>query len=357
MFNPPNLSCDYLYGAHPKVMDALSRSNFDAQTGYGADIYTIQLKERIAELCDIHHPFDVRVIAGGTQTNMVALDMLLKPYQGVIAADSGHIATHEAGAIEASGHKVLNIGCVDKIDPEKLARYMELSVADANAEHMVQAGAVYISQPTEMGSLYSAAELARLREICDTYELAFYVDGARLAYALGASDNDVTWETLGKYADAFYIGGTKCGTLFGEALVINNEKYIDHVLTQIKRRGALLAKGKVGAVQMLELLKKSRHAQTLYQEIGRYASFSALKLGESLEDAGFALYRPVQTNQILVRLREDQYEDFNRIVRSAFFDREENGDIVVRIAIDWATRDEMLIAIKEQLKLYKEEHS
>lgn len=208
---------DYMEGAHPAIMKKLMETNLEKTVGYGQDPYTEDAKEKIRKACNAPEA-EVFLLVGGTQTNATVIDALLKSYQGVVAADTGHIATHESGAIEFGGHKVLTVPQKDgKISAQQIEKLVKDFYDDANYEHMVMPGMVYISQPTEYGTLYSREELAALSKVCRENHLPLYVDGARLAYALASPENDVTLTDLAELSDVFYIGGTKCGALFGEA--------------------------------------------------------------------------------------------------------------------------------------------
>ena len=245
---------DYMEGAHPEILRRLAETNMEKTPGYGTDSYCESARKKILEACGCPEG-EVYFLSGGTQTTMTVIASLLKPDQGVVAADTGHISVHEAGAIEASGHKVLTVpGVQGKLMPENLADFMEKYYGDENHEHMVWPGMVYISHPTEYGTLYTAAELKALRELCDTYHMPLFLDGARLGYGLMAEETDVTLKVIAEYCDAFYIGGTKVGALFGEAVVLPKKDRIPHFFTMIKQRGALMAKGRILGIQFDTLI-------------------------------------------------------------------------------------------------------
>lgn len=240
---------DYMEGAHPLILEAFVRTNMEKTAGYGTDEYCASAREKILAACGLTSG-EVHFLVGGTQTNATVIKALLRPYEGVIAATTGHIALHEAGAIEASGHKVLTIPALDgKISAEAVDEYIKAFRADEAWDHMVWPGMVYISQPTEYGTLYTLAELEALSAVCRKWEIPLFVDGARLGYALASPATDVTLKDLARLCDVFYIGGTKCGAMFGEAVVIPRKGLIPHFFTTIKQQGALLAKGRMLGVQ------------------------------------------------------------------------------------------------------------
>ena len=236
-----NFANDYLQGAHPNILKRMMETNQVEMTGYGTDPITMSAIERIREACDCPQA-EVRFLMGGTQTNQIMIDSLLQSYQGVIAAKTGHVSVHEAGAVEFGGHKVLELDTADgKLTAQQIKETIEDYWADGNHEHMVMPGMVYISQPTELGTLYSKEELEAIAQVCRKHDVKLFVDGARLAYTLACPENDVTLADLAQLCDAFYIGGTKCGAMFGEAVVIPNPRLLPHMTTIIKQHGALLA--------------------------------------------------------------------------------------------------------------------
>ena len=271
------------------------------------------------------------------------------PYEGVVAADTGHIAVHEAGAIEAGGHKVLSLaGAAGKISDEMLKRYLLDFYADENRAHTVQPGMVYISQPTECGTLYSKKELSKIAAVCREYALALYIDGTRLAYALSSPENDVTLSDLASLSDAFYIGGTKCGALFGEALVIPDKNRLPHFITTIKQHGTLLAKGRLLGVQFETLFEDS-----LYFRIGDNAIRAADKIRSFLNAQGFRQYFASPTNRIFIVLKNEEYARLSEKIDLSFWEKADEAHSVVRIATSWATTDEQV----ERLLKVLSEHS
>ena len=234
---------DYSEGTHEEILRRLEEVNKEGITGYGNDSYCESAKEKIRQACKCPEA-DIYFLVGGTQTNQTVIDSVLQSYEGVIAAETGHVASHEAGAIEASGHKVLTLPQLEgKIQPKDVADYLNQFYSDGNHEHMVFPGMVYISHPTEYGTLYTRGELAELSDICQQYHIPLYLDGARLGYGLAVEDTDVIMEDIAEYCDIFYIGGTKVGAFCGEAVVFTKENAPRHFVTLIKQHGALLAKG------------------------------------------------------------------------------------------------------------------
>lgn len=331
----PSFVSDYMEGAHPLILGRLAETNLVKTPGYGADEFTASAAAKIRKACGTPEA-DVFFLAGGTQTNTVMIAAMLRPWQGVMSAGSGHISVHEAGAVEASGHKVLTLEHEDgKISARAVRECMEGWLQDGNRDHMVMPGMVYISQPTEYGTLYSLRELRELSEACRGYGIPLYLDGARLAYALACPENDVTLKDLGALCDAFYIGGTKCGTLFGEAAVVPKHGFIPHLFTQIKQRGALLAKGRIAGLQFDTLF-----TDDLYLRIGEPAIRAAEKIRKALREKGYETAFPNPTNQIFILLDEGQAEEIGRKADLGFMERTGDGRMLMRIATSWATREE-----------------
>lgn len=341
-------SSDYMEGCHPAVLTSLIRTNLEHTSGYGTDEYTASAKEkiRLAAACP---DADVFFLVGGTQTNSTVIRCLLRLWQGVIAADTGHIATHEAGAIEAGGHKVLTLPhSLGKIRAEAVDRYVTDFLADGNHAHMVAPGMVYISQPTEFGTLYSLKELTAISDVCRRHGLFLYVDGARLAYALASPMNDVTLADLARLTDVFYIGGTKCGAMFGEAVVIPDPSLLPHFFTLIKQCGALLAKGRLLGVQFDTLFTDG-----LYEKIGSDAVGYAARIQDAVKACGWPLYLDSPTNQIFPVLADDELCALEREVDVSFWEKADEGHTVIRIATSWATTEadvEKLIALLKTIR-------
>ncbi len=331
---------DYQQGAHPRILERLAAANMEANAGYGTDAHSKRARELIRAECDASQA-EVHFLVGGTQANAVAIDALLAPWQGVVAADSGHVNIHEAGAIEACGHKVIQLperdGKLDATDVDALATSWE---HDENHDHMVMPGLIYISQPTEYGTLYSLDELTALRAACDAHGMRLYVDGARLAYALAAPSNNVQLADLARLTDAFYIGGTKCGALLGEAMVFPRQGTCPHFFTLMKRRGALLAKGMVAGIQFETLFDGD-----LYQQIGTRAVEQAGRIAQAFQTAGCQLMHPQETNQVFVALDEKRYTQLSARVEMSFWEQLPDGRTVVRLATSWASSDEDVDAL------------
>lgn len=326
---------DYMEGAHPLILEALVRTNMEKTAGYGTDPYCASAREKILAACGVEDG-EVHLLIGGTQTNATVIKALLRPYEGVIAATTGHIALHEAGAIEASGHKVLTIPALDgKISAEAVDEYIKAFRADEAWDHMVWPGMVYVSQPTEYGTLYSKAELEALSEVCHKWEIPLFVDGARLGYALASPSSDVTLRDLARLCDVFYIGGTKCGAMFGEAVVIPRKGLIPHFFTTIKQQGALLAKGRMLGIQFDTLF-----TDDLYINIARQAVSEASRLREAFRAKGYEIYAESPTNQVFVALSAEQEAHLRTLTTFSEWERTADGRLVVRLATSWATKSE-----------------
>ena len=337
-------NCDYMEGAHPNILKRLQETNMDKTVGYGDDPYTESAKARIREACDAPDS-EVMLLVGGTQTNDVVIASFLQPYQGVIAPTNGHIARHEAGAIEHSGHKVLALpGENYKLSAEQIREYCWLYYKDASKDHMVMPGMVYISQPTEYGTLYSLEELTAIRKVCDEYNMALYVDGARLAYALGSPENDVTLKDLARLTDVFYIGGTKCGALFGEAVVVRDPKRVPHMFMIAKQHGAVLAKGRLLGIQYDELFKDD-----LYLKIGQHAINMAMKIKDACKEKGYVFYNDSPTNQQFVIISNEKEKEMSEWLEIEMDDTYDEDHIVMRLCTSWATKEEDVDALIERL--------
>lgn len=338
------LASDYQEGAHPAIMKRLVETNLLSNAGYGTDEFSESARNRIRTACACPNA-SVYFLVGGTQTNATVIDALLAPYQGILAAESGHISVHEAGAIEFGGHKVLALPHhYGKISARQLEEACENWLSDGNRDHMVMPGMVYISQPTEYGTLYSRAELTAISEICRKFNLKLYVDGARLAYALSCPANDVTLPDLARLCSAFYIGGTKCGALFGEAVVLPDPGLIPHFFTIIKQHGALLAKGFVAGLQFDTLF-----TDDLYFHIGDSAIRAADKLREAFTELGYPLAFDSPTNQIFLTVTKEQQDHLDSFAVSSFWEKPDEDHTIIRFATSWATTEEKISQLIEQL--------
>ncbi|ODJ63585.1 threonine aldolase family protein [Brochothrix thermosphacta] len=326
---------DYLEGAHEKVLTRLIETNMIQDSGYGTDSFSQQAKEKIKTA--IQNPdASIRFLVGGTQTNQVVINSVLHQYEGVLAADTGHISTHEAGAIEFSGHKVLELPSVDgKINATDVDNYISTFYADANHQHMVFPGMVYISYPTEYGTLYSHEELESLSHVCKKYDIPLFIDGARLGYGLASKAADVTIADIAKLSDVFYIGGTKIGALCGEAVVFTKNNEPKHFTNLIKQHGALLAKGRLVGIQFLELF-----TDNLYFTISEHAVNMAMKLKTGFIEKGYQLYLDSPTNQQFFVLSNEKIAELQTKVKFACWEKVDDNHQVVRFATSWATTEE-----------------
>lgn len=336
---------DYNKGAHPALLEALVATNDEGASGYGSDKYTASAIEKIRHATACPHA-QVTFLSGGTQTNQLAINSLLASYEGVIAAETGHVATHEAGAIEFSGHKVLTLPQHDgKLVAAEVEEYLSAFYADANHEHMVFPGMVYISHPTEYGTLYSKAELSDLARVCRQYDLPLYLDGARLGYGLAARDTDLDLQAIAELTDVFYIGGTKMGALIGEALVFTKHNQPKHFTAIVKQHGALLAKGRLVGVQFDRLF-----TDQLYIQIGCHAIEMAEQLKEILVEKGYSFYLSSPTNQQFIIVKDEELERFEQLgIVYSFWEKYDDQHTVIRLATSWSTRPEDLQELKNLL--------
>jgi len=335
--------CDYNRGAHPKILEALLRTNMEALPGYGEDRYSASAKEKIKAACGGGDGLDVHFLVGGTQTNKIVISSMLRSYEGVIAADTGHIGTHEAGAIENSGHKVLPLPKSEgKLSADTVENYLRDFYADANHDHAVFPGMVYISHPTEYGTLYTLSELEALSRVCREYRIPLYMDGARLGYGLASSGTDVTLPDVARLCDVFYIGGTKVGALCGEAVVFTKNNAPSHFMTVIKQHGALLAKGRLTGIQFDTLFTDG-----LYMEISRHAVEMADKLRSILRIKGYEFFIETVTNQTFVVLENQKMSELKEKVRFDFWEKKDENHTVVRFATSWSTECEEICELEK----------
>ena len=343
--NKLSFSSDYMEGAHPDILKRLMDTNMEKSAGYGLDEYTESAKEKIREACGAPDA-DVYFLTGGTQANATMIDAMLRSYQGVMAAKSGHISVHEAGAIEFGGHKVLTLPENNgKITAGSVESCINSYKMDENNEHTIMPGMVYISHPTEFGTLYSLDELKALSDVCHKYDIPLYLDGARLAYALACPENDVRLRDIASLCDVFYIGGTKCGALFGEAVVIPKKGFIPHIFTIIKQHGALLAKGRIAGIQFETLFTND-----LYYKIGQNAIDTAGRIKAALAEYGYEFAFNSPTNQIFVRLSREKSEELSEKIEMGFWENIDDSHVIMRIATSWATRQEDVDRLIEILK-------
>jgi len=335
-----NFMNDYNECAHESILEAIVKANREQDLGYGMDASCERARERIlAEFGGARS--SVHFLVGGTQTNLTIIAAAIKPYQGVVAPASGHINVHESGAIEATGHKVLSIPSSDgKISAEAVRQHVAAHYADETAEHMVQPGMVYISQPTEVGTIYHKDELIALYGVCKKYGMPLYVDGARLGCALAAKNADVTLADLARYTSAFSIGGTKMGALFGEALVINDPALNKDFRYLIKQRGGMLAKGRLLGIQFETLFSDG-----LYFKIGEHAVQEAQRLAAGIQARGYELFADSPTNQIFPILPKSLLETISKSFGYAFWQSYDAENDVVRFCTSWATPPEQVDAL------------
>lgn len=333
---------DYSRAAHPAILKSLA-NDAESHPGYGTDEVCARAAERIRQACDAPEAA-VSFLVGGTQTNQVVIDAITPAWAGVVAVESGHPNVHEAGAIEYSGHKVLTIPQHEgKMDAGELDDFCRTFYADDNHEHMVFPGCVYVSQSTEYGTVYSLAELEAIAEVAHRYDMPLFVDGARLGYALTAAESDMTLKDLARVADVFYIGGTKVGALFGEAVVFPKGNVPAHFVTQIKQHGALLAKGWLLGLQFDTLFTDG-----LYLDIARNANRAADRIRETLKTKGYEMAHVSGSNQIFVVLDQPTRARLEAQVRLGFTEKVDETHSLMRICTSWATTDaevDQLIAL------------
>lgn len=331
---------DYIQGAHPAILENLIKTNLIAQTGYGVDCFCEDARAKIRTACG-DETADVFFLVGGTQANATVIDAMLKNYEGVVAAVTGHINGHEAGAVEADGHKVLPLPHhLGKIDADELADLLATFYADDNHDHMIFPGMVYISHPTEYGTLYTKDELTAISELCRQYNMPLFLDGARLGYALTSNGTDLDLPTLASLCDVFYIGGTKCGALCGEAVVFPRHGAPKQFFTTVKQHGALLAKGRLLGVQFDTLFTDG-----LYMEICKNANVQAEKVRKALKEKGYEIFIETVSNQIFIVLENNRLKELSEKVCFGFWEKKDDNHTVVRIATSWATTDEDVAAL------------
>ena len=333
---------DYAEGAHPRVLETLIQSNLIQQNGYGLDDYSesaeIIIKQKIN-----NHKAKVFLVSGGTQANLIVISAFLRPHESVVSAATGHIFTNESGAIEATGHKVNAIETsTGKITPEDIQKILDVH---QNKPHQVKQKMVYISNSTEVGTIYSKKELIDLYQFCQENNLYFFVDGARLGHALTAENNDLTLEDFGKYTDAFYLGGTKNGALIGEAIIINNERLQEEFGFHLKQKGALLAKGRLLGIQFQELLKDD-----LYFDLARHANQQAMKIKEAFKQIGCEFLSETFTNQIFPILNLSQIEKLSVNFDFYVWKKLSEEESAVRLITSWATPNDIIEKFITEIK-------
>ena len=335
-----SFACDYTQGAHEAILRRLIETNMVIQPGYGDDEYTLAAAEKIRAACRCPHA-QIKLLVGGTQTNQVTIASMLRSYDGVISATTGHVNGHEAGAIEYSGHKVIALPHHDgKLCADEVRRYLQVYYADETELHMVRPAMVYISHPTEYGTLYSLSELEALHKVCGDYNIPLYMDGARLGYGLMSYETDVTLPDIARLCDVFYIGGTKVGALCGEALVFTKNNMPDRMLSIIKQHGALAAKGRLLGVQFDTLF-----TDDLYFKISRHAIDMAEQLKCMFREKGYKFFMDSPTNQQFIILENSKMHELEQKVRFSFWEKYDDTHTVVRFATAWSTTQEQMDAL------------
>lgn len=330
-----SLDCDYNNGCHPAILRRLAETNDKKSKTYGYDEWTESAKAKIREACD-DPDAQIRFLVGGTQTNATVIDSLLQSYEGVVAVQTAHINSHEAGAIEFTEHKVITIpGHDGKMDPKELEQYMNEFLDDANSEHSVYPGMVYITFPTELGTLYTKDELTELYELCQKYHLPLYIDGARLGYGLMSPENDITLPYLAHHCDVFYIGGTKVGALCGEAVVFTHNNAHPHFFNIVKQHGALMAKGRVVGLQFETLF-----TDNLYFEISKHAIDMAMQVKQIFKEAGYPFLVDSPTNQQFVILPNEELPRLSQNILFETWGKVDPTHTACRFVTSWATTKE-----------------
>ena len=346
MTNKIHFQCDYTEGAHPAILERLVTTNMEQTVGYGEDAYCDAARDKIRQACG-NADLDVHFLVGGTQTNATVISHSLRPFEGVLAAETAHIAVHETGAIEHAGHKVLTLPTTDgKITAEQVSDAMEAHLTDSSFEHMSRPAMVYISFPTELGTIYSKAELTALRTTCDKYGLQLFLDGARLGYGLAAPSCDLTLAEVAQLTDVFYIGGTKVGALFGEALVISHPLIKSHFRYSIKQGGGMLAKGRLLGLQFDTLF-----TDDLMGKISQHAIRQALRIREALNACGIHFLVETDTNQLFPILPNAWLKQLESRFQFSFWQKTDEQHSAVRICTSWATTEDNVNALIEAIQL------
>ena len=326
---------DYIEGALPEILDALVKTNMEQLSGYGADEYTQSAKEKIKKACNCPKA-QVAFITGGTQTNQLVISTMLKQYEGVVAPQNGHVSSHEAGAIEYTGSKVITIpGHNGKMDAVELKQYLSDFYSDGNHEHMVFPGMVYISFPTEYGTIYSKKELSDIYKVTQEYKLPLFVDGARLGYGLASKQCDMTLPEFASLCDIFYIGGTKVGALCGEAIVYTKGNMPEHFENLTKKHGALLAKGRLNGIQFDTLF-----TDNLYFKAAEHAIEMAELVKNAFKSKGYKFLLDSPTNQQFIILENSKMQELSKKVKFCFWEKVDENHTAVRFATSWATKKE-----------------
>ena len=337
-------NCDYSEGMTPEILDKITMTNMEQTSNYGEDKYCQSAIQKIQEACQCEA--DVHFFVGGTQTNLTFISSVLRPHQAIISADCGHINVHESGAIENCGHKIMAVAApAGKITAKQVEELHLEHINDENRIHSVQPKLVYISNPTELGTTYSKSELANLYEVCRQCDLILYIDGARLAYALADPENEMDLPFIATHCDAFYIGGTKCGAMFGEALVITNDELTADFRYLIKQKGALLAKGR-----MLGLQFDTLFTDNLYERLGSYGNAMAERIRTACKVAGYEFVVDNATNQVFPIIPTTKLDDLKSKYQFMGMGEVRPGYEAVRFCSSWATREEDVVELVQDIQ-------
>ena len=339
------LNCDYTEGAHPSILQKLQETNFEQTIGYGMDDHCKTAASYIKKECK-KEDVDVHFLVGGTQTNVTVIDAALRAHQGVICADSGHINVHETGAVEACGHKCITIPSTDgKLYESEIRKLLEEHYANGGDEHMAQPKMVYISNPTELGTIYTKKELGDIYQTCKEYGVFLFLDGARLGYGLACKENDLTMADIAENTDVFYVGGTKVGALFGEAVVISHANIKEDFRYSIKQHGGMLAKGRLLGIQFEALFEDG-----LYYDISKHAITLANRIHDKLESLSVTFTVDSPTNQLFVALPDTVVDELGKKYKLEPMGRYNNTHRTVRICTSWATKEEYVTEFLEDLE-------
>ena len=337
-------NCDYTEGCHPNILKRLCETNMMQTVGYSEDEICDLARAKIRKACG-REDVDVHFLVGGTQTNATVIAAILRPHQGALSADTGHINVHETGAVEHAGHKCETAPAHDgKISADQVRAIAANWAGSIIPEHITQPKMVYLSMATETGSVYTLAELAAIRAVCDEFSLYLFIDGARLSYCLEAIGGDVSLEDIARLADVFYCGGTKCGALFGEAVVIVNDELKPHFRASMKQNGAMLAKGWLLGAQFEALF-----TDDLYFKVARRANEYAARVKDACAKAGIPLFAQTTTNQIFINFTDAQYAQISERFELEFEQRTDEEHVAIRVCTSWATREEEIVALEEAI--------
>lgn len=339
---------DYAEGAHPKILERLIETNMEQAPGYGLDDYTKRAQEYIKKSCGTEE-VDVHLLSGGTQTNLTVIAASLRPHQAVISADTGHIQTLETGAIEAVGHKIILLPSEEgKIKAEQVEELCEEYWSNNAQIHRVQPGMLYLANPTEVGTEYTKSELKALSQVSKKYDMKFFIDGARLGYGLASEANDVTMEDIAELTDVFYIGGTKIGALFGEAVVIKDPAIQRDFRSIMKQKGALLAKGRALGIQFETLFQDN-----LYFDISKYAVEQAMRIKKALQENNIHLKYENHSNQLFPIFSNEMITHLEKNFKMLVMDQEDEQHYVVRICTSWATTEKNVDYLISEISKFK----